>query len=127
MGRPLFDSAFGSFVLDYVPVLKKNAILNAKNVGCNPIRQLKPRKSSVDNHELPLRNDTLFNKRDYAAAEKFWSPQYIQHSAHIPPGREGLFNLVTRRQPLLLSCAQRFYIWSSQPFSSQDRVDSNHE
>jgi predicted SnoaL-like aldol condensation-catalyzing enzyme len=21
--------------------------------------------------------DTLFNKRDYAAAEKFWSPQYI--------------------------------------------------
>jgi predicted SnoaL-like aldol condensation-catalyzing enzyme len=38
--------------------------------------------------------DTLFNKRDYAAAERFWSPQYIQHSAHIPPGREGLFALV---------------------------------
>ena len=38
--------------------------------------------------------DTLFNKRDYAAAEKYWSPNYIQHSAHIPPGREGLFNLV---------------------------------
>lgn len=38
--------------------------------------------------------DTLFNKRDYAAAEKFWSPEYIQHSAHIEPGREGLFNLV---------------------------------
>jgi predicted SnoaL-like aldol condensation-catalyzing enzyme len=37
--------------------------------------------------------DALFNRRDYAAAEKFWSPQYIQHSAHIPPGREGLFNL----------------------------------
>jgi predicted SnoaL-like aldol condensation-catalyzing enzyme len=37
--------------------------------------------------------DTLFNKRDYAAAEKFWSPRYIQHSAHIAPGREGLFNL----------------------------------
>jgi predicted SnoaL-like aldol condensation-catalyzing enzyme len=35
--------------------------------------------------------DTLFNKRDYAAAERFWSPQYIQHSAHIAPGREGLF------------------------------------
>jgi predicted SnoaL-like aldol condensation-catalyzing enzyme len=27
--------------------------------------------------------DMLFNKRDYAAAEKFWSPDYIQHSAHI--------------------------------------------
>ena len=38
--------------------------------------------------------DTLFNKRDYAAAEGFWSPDYIQHSAHIEPGREGLFNLV---------------------------------
>ena len=40
--------------------------------------------------------DTLFNKRDYAAAEKFWSPDYIQHSAHIEPGREGLFNLIKR-------------------------------
>jgi predicted SnoaL-like aldol condensation-catalyzing enzyme len=38
--------------------------------------------------------DTLFNKRDYAAAEKYWSPQYIQHSAHIGPGREGLFDLI---------------------------------
>jgi len=37
---------------------------------------------------------TLFNKRDYAAAERFWSPNYIQHSAHIGPGREGLFNLI---------------------------------
>jgi len=38
--------------------------------------------------------DTLFNKRDYAAAEKYWSPNYIQHSAHIEPGRDGLFNLI---------------------------------
>ena len=38
--------------------------------------------------------DTLFNKRDYNAAERFWSPDYIQHSAHIAPGREGLFNLI---------------------------------
>jgi predicted SnoaL-like aldol condensation-catalyzing enzyme len=38
--------------------------------------------------------DTLFNKRDYVAAEQFWSADYIQHSAHIPPGREGLFNLI---------------------------------
>src|SRR6202008_113569 len=38
--------------------------------------------------------DTLFNKRDYAAAERFWSPDYIQHSAHIEPGRGGLFNLI---------------------------------
>ena len=39
--------------------------------------------------------DTLFNKRDYAAAEKYWSPNYIQHSAHIEPGRDGLFNLIS--------------------------------
>jgi predicted SnoaL-like aldol condensation-catalyzing enzyme len=38
--------------------------------------------------------DTLFNRHDYVAAEKFWSPHYIQHSAHIAPGREGLFNLI---------------------------------
>jgi predicted SnoaL-like aldol condensation-catalyzing enzyme len=38
--------------------------------------------------------DTLFNKRDYIAAERYWSPDYIQHSAHIEPGREGLFNLI---------------------------------
>ena len=38
--------------------------------------------------------DTLFNKRDYAAAERYWSPSYVQHSAHIPPGRDGLFDLI---------------------------------
>ena len=38
--------------------------------------------------------ETLFNKKDIVAAEKFWSPNYIQHSAHIPPGRNGLFGLV---------------------------------
>ena len=45
--------------------------------------------------------DTLFNKRDYASAEKFWSPHYIQHSAHIEPGRDGLFNLVRTLPPTL--------------------------
>ena len=45
--------------------------------------------------------DTLFNKRDYAAAEKLWSAHYIQHSAHIEPGREGLFNLVKTLPPTL--------------------------
>ncbi len=38
--------------------------------------------------------DTLFNRRDYAAAARFWSPRYIQHSAHIAPGRDGLFDLI---------------------------------
>jgi predicted SnoaL-like aldol condensation-catalyzing enzyme len=45
--------------------------------------------------------DTLFNRRDYAKAERFWSPDYIQHSAHIAPGREGLFNLIKGLSPTL--------------------------
>jgi predicted SnoaL-like aldol condensation-catalyzing enzyme len=45
--------------------------------------------------------DTLFNKRDYVAAERYWSPDYIQHSAHIEPGREGLFNLIKSTPPTL--------------------------
>jgi predicted SnoaL-like aldol condensation-catalyzing enzyme len=45
--------------------------------------------------------DMLFNKRDYVAAEKFWSPHYIQHSAHIAPGREGLFDLIKSLPPTL--------------------------
>jgi predicted SnoaL-like aldol condensation-catalyzing enzyme len=54
-----------------------------------------PKTTSEQNKALVMEAfDTLFNKRDYAAAERFWSPEYIQHSAHIAPGREGLFNLV---------------------------------
>jgi len=45
--------------------------------------------------------DALFNKRDFAAAERFWSPKYIQHSAHIAPGREGLFELIRNLPPTL--------------------------
>ena len=47
------------------------------------------------NKDLVLKGfEALFNERDYVTAEAFWSPSYIQHSAHIEPGREGLFNLV---------------------------------
>src|SRR3974390_1799525 len=45
--------------------------------------------------------NVLFNERDYAAAEQFWSPNYIQHSAHIEPGRKGLFNLIRSLPPTL--------------------------
>jgi predicted SnoaL-like aldol condensation-catalyzing enzyme len=54
------------------------------------------------NKALVLRAfDELFNKRDYATAERFWSPQYIQHSAHIAPGRDGLFDLIKSLPPTL--------------------------
>jgi predicted SnoaL-like aldol condensation-catalyzing enzyme len=53
------------------------------------------RTSPEQNKALVLEAfDTLFNKRDYAAAERFWSDRYIQHSAHIAPGRDGLFGLI---------------------------------
>lgn len=45
--------------------------------------------------------DTLFDKRDYHAAVRFWSPNYIQHSAHIPPGREALLELTRSAPPAL--------------------------
>jgi len=61
-----------------------------------------PKTTSEQNKALVLEAfDTLFNKRDYAAAEKFWSPRYIQHSAHIAPGREGLFDLIKSLPPTL--------------------------
>src|ERR1700724_4778827 len=61
-----------------------------------------PKTTPEQNQALVLEAfDTLFNKRDYEAAERFWSPNYIQHSAHIPPGREGLFNLIKNAPPTL--------------------------
>jgi predicted SnoaL-like aldol condensation-catalyzing enzyme len=58
--------------------------------------------SNAENKAIVLEAfDTLFNKRDYTAAERFWSPNYIQHSAHIEPGRDGLFNLIKSIPPSL--------------------------
>ena len=54
-----------------------------------------PSNLEQNNKELVVKAfDTLFNQKDYQAAEKLWSPNYVQHSAHIPPGRDGLFSLV---------------------------------
>jgi predicted SnoaL-like aldol condensation-catalyzing enzyme len=36
-----------------------------------------------------------------ATITQFWSANYIQHSAHIAPGREGLFNLIKAAPPAL--------------------------
>ena len=61
-----------------------------------------PQTTPEQNKALVLEAfDTLFNKRDYVAAERFWSPDYIQHSAHIKPGRDGLFNLIKAAPPEL--------------------------
>ena len=38
--------------------------------------------------------DAAFNRREADALDRYWSPDYIQHSAHISPGREGLRGLI---------------------------------
>jgi predicted SnoaL-like aldol condensation-catalyzing enzyme len=53
--------------------------------------------------------DVLFNKRDFAAAARYWSDDYIQHSAHIGPGRDGLFDL-TRSLPQTLRYENQFIL-----------------
>jgi N-ethylmaleimide reductase len=60
-----------------------------------------PRSESKNKAVVLEAFDTLFNKRDYAAAERFWSSDYVQHSAHIAPGRDGLFNLIKSSPPTL--------------------------
>ena len=40
--------------------------------------------------------NAAFNVRDNNAYERYWSPDYIQHSAHIPPGRDGLRGLIAQ-------------------------------
>ncbi len=64
--------------------------------------------------------DTFFNKRNYVTVERYWSPHYIQNSAHIEPGREGPFNLIEslpdtlRYEACLAVCRRRlrYRIWS---------------
>jgi predicted SnoaL-like aldol condensation-catalyzing enzyme len=70
--------------------------------------------------------DLLFNKRNYAAAEHNWSERYIQHSAHIAPGRDGLFNLVrtlpgTLRYENQLIVAEGDYVIAHGRFSGNGR------
>jgi len=66
-------------------------------------REIKMAKTTPDQNKAIVLEafDTLFNRRDYATAERFWSPNYIQHSAHIAPGREGLFDLIKSIAPTL--------------------------
>jgi predicted SnoaL-like aldol condensation-catalyzing enzyme len=69
--------------------------------------------------------DTLFNMRDYKAAERYCSSDYIQH-AHIAPGRDGLFNLVRSMPPTLkyepgLIVAEKDYVIVHGRFSGTGR------
>ena len=62
------------------------------------------RKSGIDDRDVEQEGrhkalaleafDALFNRGDFQAAERYWSPGYVQHSAGIGPGRDGLVALV---------------------------------
>jgi predicted SnoaL-like aldol condensation-catalyzing enzyme len=85
--------AFASYIMDIINTLIHDRHKRRKKVLTNASRQSLP--SAEQTKVLVLKAfDTLFNKRDYAKAAEFWSDRYIQHSAHIKPGRDGLFNLV---------------------------------
>jgi predicted SnoaL-like aldol condensation-catalyzing enzyme len=43
--------------------------------------------------------EAAFNKRDPEAYERYWAPDYIQHSAHIEPGRDGLRKIIAATPP----------------------------
>ena len=85
------------------------------------------KNASEQNKALVLEGfDTLFNKRDYVAAERFWSDRYTQHSAHIAPGREGLFDLIrtlpqTLRYENQLIVAEDDYVIAHGRFSGNGR------
>jgi predicted SnoaL-like aldol condensation-catalyzing enzyme len=68
--------------------------------------------------------DILFNKRDYAAAERYWSDRYIQHSAHIAPGRDGLFNLV-RTAPDILKYENQLIVADGEYVIAHGRFSGN--
>ncbi len=72
-------------------------------------RRLRPQRCQITRdleHEARKKTlileafDALLNRRDFAAAERYFSPGYVQHSAGIGPGREGILALVrsVRRQ-----------------------------
>jgi predicted SnoaL-like aldol condensation-catalyzing enzyme len=59
--------------------------------------------------------EALFNQRDYEKASTYWSPDYIQHSAYISPGRDGVFDLAkslpsTLRYENAVAVAQGDYV-----------------
>jgi predicted SnoaL-like aldol condensation-catalyzing enzyme len=86
-----------------------------------------PKTTPEQNKALVLEAfDTLFNRRDYDTAGRFWSDRYIQHSAHIAPGRDGLFNLVralpdTLKYENQLTIAEGDYVIAHGRFSGHGR------
>jgi predicted SnoaL-like aldol condensation-catalyzing enzyme len=71
--------------------------------------------------------DTLFNRKDLAGAARFWSPDYIQHSAFVAAGRDGLFARVAAARPEMryehqLAVAEGDYVLLHGRFSNVEQA-----
>ncbi|HEV2749305.1 MAG TPA: nuclear transport factor 2 family protein [Gemmatimonadales bacterium] len=86
---------------------------------------VRDREQEARNKALVLEAfDALFNRRDFEAAERYWPPDYIQHSAGIGPGRDGLFALVRavhRQYESGLAVAEGDYVMVHGRFSGGER------
>jgi predicted SnoaL-like aldol condensation-catalyzing enzyme len=98
------------------------------NFARNNLKETDMSKTTPEENEAIVLEafDTLFNMRDYAAADRFWPDRYIQHSAHIAPGRAGLFDLIrsspkTLRQENQLVVAEGDYVIARGRFSGNGR------
>ena len=58
------------------------------------------------------------------AAKRLWSDRYIQHSAHIAPGREGLFDLI-RSVPEILSYENQLIVAEGDYVIAHGRFSGN--
>src|SRR5919109_1094820 len=110
------------------PCLCQSTSLTSASDLAHPLTETHMAKTSPQQNKALVLDafDTLFNKRDYTAAERFWSDRYIQHSAHIAPGRDGLFNLVrslpsTLRYENQLIVAEGDYVIAHGRFSGHGR------
>ncbi|CAD6555558.1 hypothetical protein LMG27952_05843 [Paraburkholderia hiiakae] len=66
--------------------------------------------------------ETLFNRKDYEKAAQFWSDTYVQHSRHVPAGRDGLFGLVRSLSDIRfeydMAIAKDDFVWVHSRYTS---------
>jgi predicted SnoaL-like aldol condensation-catalyzing enzyme len=84
--RGLLDSRY-AYIIAYLVRDRKQISLTQRKIAMT--------NTAEQNKALVLEAfETLFNRRDYAAARRFWSTDYIQHSPAFGPGRDGLFDVI---------------------------------
>lgn len=93
---PFYDQRRDGLLSDpFCPQLRDSPFYFDTRLHADAANASADRRTESRNKALVLEAfEALFNQRDYTTAQRYWSPNYIQHSAHIAPGRDGLFDLV---------------------------------